>query len=73
MMCGPGGRAYYLRRLAEGKTPMEAMRALKRRPSDVVYRHIVNDAKHASSIETGRAGQPGATPTSSAASPNPDS
>ena len=32
------GRAYYRRRLAEGKTPMEAMRALQRRLSDVVYR-----------------------------------
>jgi transposase len=39
------GRAYYRRRLAEGKTPMEAIRALKRRLSDVVYRRMVNDAK----------------------------
>jgi hypothetical protein len=31
------GRRYDDRRLAEGKTPMEAMRALKRRLSDVVY------------------------------------
>jgi transposase len=31
------GRAYYRRRLAEGKTPMEAIRALKRHLSDVVY------------------------------------
>ena len=30
------GRAYLRRRLSEGKTPMEAMRALKRRLSDVV-------------------------------------
>jgi transposase len=30
------GRAYYRRRLADGKTSMEAMRALKRRLSDVV-------------------------------------
>jgi transposase len=40
------GRAYYRRKLAAGKTPMEAMRALKRRPSDVVYRQMVNDAKN---------------------------
>ena len=32
------GRAYYRRKLAAGKTPMEAMRALKRRLSDVVYK-----------------------------------
>jgi hypothetical protein len=32
------GRAYYRRKLAGGKTPMEALRCLKRRLSDVVYR-----------------------------------
>jgi transposase len=31
------GRAYYRRNLAAGKTPMEAMRCLKRRLSDTVY------------------------------------
>ena len=30
------GRAYYRRKLAAGKTPMEAIRALKRRLSDIV-------------------------------------
>jgi hypothetical protein len=40
---GPG-RTYYDRRKAEGKTSMEAMRALKRRLSDIVYRHLVDDA-----------------------------
>ena len=40
---GPG-RDYYDRRKAEGKTSMEAMRALKRRLSDIVYRHLVDDA-----------------------------
>lgn len=29
------GRAYYRRKIAAGKTPMEAMRCLKRRLSDV--------------------------------------
>jgi transposase len=38
------GRAYYRRRIAEGKTPMEAMRCLRRRLSDVVYRRLVADA-----------------------------
>ncbi|WP_420813694.1 transposase [Planosporangium thailandense] len=31
------GRRYYRRKLAAGKTSMEAMRALKRRLSDLVY------------------------------------
>ena len=38
------GRAYYRRKLAEGKTPMEAMRCLRRRLSDVIYRQLVTDA-----------------------------
>jgi transposase len=41
------GRAYYDRKLAEGKTPREAIRALKRRLSDVVWRHLVDDARRA--------------------------
>lgn len=41
------GRAYYDRKLAEGKTPREAIRALKRRLSDVVWRHLVDDAHRA--------------------------
>ena len=35
------GRAYYRRRLAVGKTTMEAMRCLKRRLSDLVYRQMI--------------------------------
>lgn len=34
------GRAYYERKLAEGNTTKEAMRALKRRISDAVYRQL---------------------------------
>ncbi|MGO4958525.1 IS110 family transposase [Luteococcus sp. Sow4_B9] len=37
------GRAYYDRKKAEGKSPNEAMRALKRRLSDVIYRTMLND------------------------------
>jgi hypothetical protein len=37
------GRIFYERRLAEGKTTKEAIRALKRRLSDVVYRHLQAD------------------------------
>ena len=39
------GRAFYDRKVAEGKTSKEAIRALKRRISDVVYRHLVADAR----------------------------
>jgi transposase len=39
------GRAYYDRKVAEGKTSKEAIRALKRRLSDVIYRHLVADAR----------------------------
>jgi transposase len=38
------GRAYYLRKQAEGKTRKEAMRALKRRISDAVYRQLLADS-----------------------------
>jgi len=65
------GRAYYRRRLAEGKTPMEAIRALKRRLSDVVYRQMVNDSQRASTNGTDPGGHSGATLQSSAASPIP--
>lgn len=39
------GRAYYERRLAEGKTKKEAIRALKRHVSNAVYRQLVADAR----------------------------
>ena len=38
------GRAYFDRRVAEGKTKKEAIRALKRQISNTVYRHLVADA-----------------------------
>jgi transposase len=63
------GRAYYRRKLAAGKTPMEALRCLKRRLSDVVYRQLVADT--AAGEKTGPGGHTGATTTSSAASPTP--
>jgi transposase len=66
------GRAYYRRKLAEGKTRMEAMRCLKRRISDAVYRQLVADAQAATStatlqqVGTGPGGHCGATQESSA-------
>jgi transposase len=41
------GRGYYDRKVAQGKTPREATRALKRRLSDVVWRHLIADARRA--------------------------
>ena len=40
------GRSYYDRKKAAGKTSMESMRCLKRRLSDIVYRHMLDDAAH---------------------------
>jgi transposase len=37
------GRAYYRRKLAEGKSPKEALRCLKRRLLDAVYRCLLAD------------------------------
>ncbi len=39
------GRSYYERKLAEGHTPREAIRSLKRRLSDIAWRHLVADAR----------------------------
>jgi transposase len=39
------GRDYYQKKIAEGKTTKEAIRALKRRISDVVYRRLLADAR----------------------------
>jgi transposase len=65
------GRAYYRRRLAEGKTTMEALRALKRHLSDVVYKQMIRDAKPARTGATGPGGHSGATLQSSADGPIP--
>jgi transposase len=37
------GRIYFDRKIAEGKTPKEAIRALKRRISDAIYKSLVAD------------------------------
>ncbi len=62
------GRAYYDRKKASGKTSMEAMRCLKRRLSDIVYRHMVDDAVR---TMTGQGGQPGTATQSSATGSHP--
>jgi transposase len=43
----PRARAYLARRRAEGRTGREAIRALKRHLSDVIYRQLVADAQAA--------------------------
>ena len=48
------GRAYYRRKLAAGKTRAEAMRCLKRRISDALYRQLLADAKVQGSEGGGR-------------------
>jgi transposase len=48
------GRAFYDRKIAEGKTKREAVRALKRRISDAIYRQLLHDA-----ASTGPGGQTG--------------
>jgi transposase len=40
---GTDGRRYYERKRKEGKTPKEALRCLKRRLSDAVWRQLVRD------------------------------
>ena len=41
------GRAYCRRKRAEGKKPLEAIRCLKRRISDAIYRQLTADAERA--------------------------
>jgi transposase len=38
-------QAYYRRKRAEGKSPKEALRCLKRRLSDAVYQRLVLDQR----------------------------
>lgn len=42
--CHPAARAYLANRAAAGNTPAEALRALKRRLSDIVYRALLADS-----------------------------
>ena len=63
------GRAYFDRKKASGKTSMEAMRCLKRRLSDIVYRTMLGD--FVSGKVTGPGGHRGNDPDSSAAGSQP--
>jgi transposase len=59
------GREYYLRKRAEGKKPLEAMRCLKRRLSDVVFHALQEDLRERLQV-AGPDGHSGTTLTSSA-------
>ena len=70
-------RGYYRRKLAQGKTRPEAMRCLKRRISDAVYRQLLTDARRAATHAAaepegaGPGGHCGASLISSAADSHP--
>jgi hypothetical protein len=66
------GRACYRRRLQQSKTSMEAMRCLRRRLSDVVYRQLAADAASRGLEQAGPGGHSGTTLKSSAADLTPD-
>ena len=63
------GRAYFDRKKASGKTSMEAMRCLKRRLSDLVYKTMIDD--HVTAKRTGPGGQPGNDSVSSVTGSHP--
>jgi transposase len=66
------GRAYYEKKVAEGKTHKEALRSLKRRISDAIYARLRADARQAaSSTNKGPGGQQGHDTESSAAGSHP--
>jgi len=64
------GRAYYDKKIAEGKTHKEALRSLKRRISDAIFARLQADARQVSA--KGPGGQPGNGSDSSAASSHPE-
>ena len=66
------GRAYYDKKLAEGKTHKEALRCLKRRISDAIYAALMADARQtATACPKDPGGQPGNHSASRAAGSHP--
>jgi transposase len=66
------GRAYYEKKISEGKTHKEALRSLKRRISDAIYAALAADARQAAAAcPEGPGGQPGNHSVSRAASSHP--
>ena len=65
------GRAYYDKKLAEGKTPKEALRALKRQISNAIFACLQADARRAAARAEGPGGQQGNDSAASAAGSHP--
>jgi transposase len=65
------GRAYYDKKLAEGKTPREALRALKRQVSNAIFACLQADARRAAARGGGPGGQQGNDSAASAAGSHP--
>ena len=65
------GRAYYDSKIAAGKTPMEAMRCLKRRLSNVACRQMLHDQDN-QAARTSPGGHSGTTLQSSVTDLTPD-
>jgi len=68
------GRAYYDKKVAEGKTAKEALRALKRQVSDEIFKHLKAGAARAARAVTasGPGGQLGNDSVASAAGSHPE-
>jgi transposase len=66
------GRAYYDKKIAEGKTPKEALRSLKRQVSDAIFARLRADARRAAARAEDPGGQRGSDSVSSAAGSRPD-
>ena len=66
------GRAYHDKKIAEGKTPKEALRALKRQVSDTLYKRLKADATRAAAGIQDPGGQQGNDSVASAAGSHPE-
>ena len=65
------GRAYYDKKLAEGQTPKEALRSLKRQVSNAIFACLQADARRAAARAEGPGGQTGNGSVASAAGSHP--
>ena len=67
------GRAYYDKKISEGKTHKEALRSLKRRISNAIFARLQADARQVTTARAkGPGGQPGNDSDSSAAGSHPE-
>jgi transposase len=67
------GRAYFDKKRAEGKTPKEALRSLKRQVSDAIFACLHADARQVAMVRaTGPGGHPGNDSVASAAGSHPE-